>query len=252
MTPVKQVALAALLAAAGAAPAAAQDGALQGWTFALSPYAWLPGISTSTETGNGRIDLDLTPADAISDLDFAFMGAAEARKGRWAAIVDFIYTDLTTHQATPLQALWSEAQLRTKLAATTVYAGYRVVDTEATKLDVLAGGRFYDLDMTLSLEPGRLAGRSRSFDDSWADPVFGMRGIYDFNETWFATALADFGGFGGGSDESWQAFVSGGYRFSPAWSLQVGYRYMDVERRIDGEDVAIDLSGPLLGVTYRF
>ena len=82
----------ALLAAAG--PAAAQDG----WSFAASPYVWLPGFSTSAETGRGTVDIDKSTSDAVSDLDFAFMGAFEARSGRWGLILDLIYTDLSTSE----------------------------------------------------------------------------------------------------------------------------------------------------------
>jgi hypothetical protein len=198
------------------------------------------------------VETDLSTGEVVSDLDFAFMGAAEARKGPWSLIVDFIYSDLTTQSDTPLGALWSRAEVETKLAATTVYAGYRVVETDRASLDLLAGGRFYTLDATLSLTPGRLAGRSRSYDDDWADPVFGLRGRYDFNEKWYATALADMGGFSGDADSSWQAFGSLGYQFNARWSAQGGWRYMDISKDVDGRDLSMEMSGPLIGLTYRF
>ncbi|PZQ50516.1 MAG: hypothetical protein DI556_07965 [Rhodovulum sulfidophilum] len=229
-------------------PAAAADG----WTFAVSPYAWLPGITTSTETRRGPVRTEMSTGDVISDLDFAFMGAAEARNGRWGLIVDFIYSDLTSDASTPFGALWSEAQVETRLSATTVYAGYRVLQDEKGSLDVLAGGRFYSLDLALSLKPGRLPGRSASYDDDWADPVFGLRGRYDFDGKWFTTVVADAGGFSGGSDSTWQAFGSVGYQFNDRWSAQGGWRYLDISREIDGKDVSIELSGPLVGLTYRF
>lgn len=233
--------------AAIAAPVSAADG----WTFAVSPYAWLPGLSTSTETSRGTIDIDKSTSDTISALNFAFMGAVEARNGRWGLILDFIYADLSAETGTPFGRLWSNAKVGTKLTTTTVYAGYRVAETERGSLDLLAGGRFYSLDLTLSLEPGRLPGRSESLDDSWGDPVFGARVRYQINDRWFATALVDAGGFGG-SDQSWQAFGSVGYQFNERWSAQGGWRYLDIEREINGQDVSIGLDGPLVGVTYRF
>jgi hypothetical protein len=239
------VAGAAVLAGA---PAMAADG----WTFAVSPYAWLPGISTSLETSRGTINADMSTGDTIANLDFAFMGAAEARKDRWGLIVDFMYADLTAKEDTPLGALWSKAEVQTKLAATTVYAGYRVLENEKAAVDVLAGGRFYTLDVTARLDAGRLPAKSRSYSDDWADPVVGLRGRYNFNEKWYATALADAGGFSGNKDSSWQAFGSVGYQFNARWSVQGGWRYMDITKEIDGRDLSIDLSGPLVGLTYRF
>ena len=237
--------LAALLAAA---PAAAQDG----WTFALSPYVWLPGISNSTDTAEGTINVDKSTSDVISDLDFAFMGAAEAKKGKWVLIGDFLYADLTSSAKTPLGRLWKSAEVETKLTATTVYAGYRVLENEKGFIDLLGGGRYFTLDLDLSLEPGCCKGRDTTVSDNWADPVIGARGRYLFNENWYATALADIGGFGGGSDQSWQAFGSVGYQFDERWSVQGGWRYMSVEKEVDGSDVGIDLSGPLVGLTFRF
>lgn len=239
-----------LLAATGAA--GAQESPASGWTFALSPYLWLPALSSSVGTDRGAVNADQSTSDILSNLDMAFMGAAEARNGRWSLILDVIYADIGVSKDTPLGRLYSSAHVQTKLSAFTTYAGYRVLENERGAIDLLAGGRFYSLDVDLKLEPGTLQGRSTSLDDSWADPVFGARGRVDFAEKWYATGLVDFGGFGGGSDESWQAFASVGYQIDPRWSVQGGWRYMAIEKEIDGQDVEIDLNGPIIGATFRF
>lgn len=235
-----------LLAATGSA-ASAEDG----WSFAVSPYVWLPGISTTTQIANRTLDADLSASDAISNLDFAFMGAAEARNGKWGLILDTIYSDISIDKDTPFGRLWSKAELDTKLSATTLYAAYRLVDTAKGSVDLLGGARFYDLDMTVSLVPGRRGPESRSLGDSWTDPVFGLRGRYLFNEKWFAAGIADAGGFSSDAS-SYQLFGSLGYQFDARWSAQAGWRYLDVERDIDGDDLALNLSGPLIGLTFRF
>ena len=241
--------LACALALLLAAPAAAQT---SDWSFALSPYLWLPGVSTSTETGRGSVDVDTSASDAIAALDFAFMGAAEARNGRWSLILDLVYSDLSSEADTPLGQLWRNAKVDTRLTAFTTYAGYRVFENEQAAVDLLGGARFFSLDLDLSLEPGLVPARSLDLSDTWADPVLGARARYDFTEAWFATVLGDYGGFGGGSNESWQLFASVGYQFNPRWSLQGGWRYLAVEKEIDGRDLEIDLSGPILGATFRF
>jgi hypothetical protein len=236
------------LLAAAAGPAAAQDG----WTFAVSPYVWLPALSTAVDTPFGRVDVDNSSSDVLNQLDFAFMGAAEARKDRWGLILDLIYSDLSSSAPTPLGVLFSEANVDTKLTAFTTYAAYRVYENERGFVDLLGGGRFYWLDVDLTLEPGLRDARSFNLSDDWADPVVGARGRVDFNEKWFGTALADYGGFAGASDTSWQVFASVGYQFNPAWSVQGGWRYMAVEKEVEGLDVEIGLNGPLVGFTYRF
>lgn len=238
----------AFAAALGAGPALAQDG----WQFALSPYVWLPGVSTAVDTGQGTVDVDTSASDAISDLDMALMAAFEARKGKWGLLVDLIYSDLASRASTPLGVLWDKAKVDTRMTALSVYAGYRVIEHDKGWLDVLAGGRFYWLDVDLRLTPGAARGRSFDLDGDWADPLIGLRGRYDFTDRWFATAIGDAGGFGGGSDESWQAIGLLGYQFDERWSIEAGWRYMSVEKELGGRDVAVDLSGPLIGVTARF
>ena len=49
-----------------------------------------------------------------------------------------------------------------------------------------------------------------------------------------------------------RCFASVGYQFDPRWSVQGGWRYMAIEKEIDGRDLEVDLNGPLLGVTIRF
>lgn len=236
----------AALALVVAGPASAE-----GWTFAVSPYLWLPGISTSTEIDGRTLDADLSPSDAVASLDFAFMGAVEARNGRWGLILDTVYADLGAEESTPFGQLWSEAEVDTRLSATTIYAGYRVAESEKGSVDLLAGARFYDLDMTLSLAPGLREARSRAISDTWVNPVLGVRGRYAFTERWFASGVADFGGFAG-ETSSWQLFGSLGYQFNPNWSVQGGWRYLDIDHEINNSDVGIALSGPILGVTFRF
>lgn len=237
------------LAALAASPAAAQT---SDWTFALSPYAWLPGVSTSLDTDFGRVESDLSSSDAVADLEFALMGAFEARNGRWGLILDLVYSDISVSEPTPFGRLFSKARVDTELTVFTAYAAYRVLETDRGSLDLLGGGRFFWVDIELELTPGDLERATSSIDGDWGDPVFGARGRLDFTNRWFATALVDAGGFGGGSDQSWQAFGSVGYQFDPRWSAQAGWRYLSVEKRISGNDVEVDLNGPLLGFTVRF
>ena len=250
-TPTIRTALAAAGLLALGLPAAAQEAA-EGWTFGVTPYVWVPGFSTSVGTSRGTVDVDTSSSDALSDLDMAFMGAFEARKGRWGLILDLLYTDLSSSEPTPLGRAWSKANVDTKTTAFSVYAAYRVLENEKGFVDVLAGGRFFSLDVDLKLTPGRARGRSYDLSADWGDPLIGARGRYDFNDKWYATASADMGGFDSGSDSSWQAIGTLGYQFNEKWSAHGGWRHLAIEKEIDGLDVEVDLSGPILGFTYRF
>jgi hypothetical protein len=43
-----------------------------------------------------------------------------------------------------------------------------------------------------------------------------------------------------------------GYRFNERWSAQLGYRYMNFDREVDGRDVTVDLYGPIIGASISF
>ena len=239
----------AALAVLLAGPAAAQSSE---WTFAGSLYGWLPGMDVSVDTPQGTVDSSLSGSDALSDLDMAFMGTFEAQRGKWSFIGDLLYTDLSSSQDTPFGLAFSSAEVKTKMAAFSGYAAYRVFQSPQVALDLAGGFRWFGLDIDTSLKAGQLPEESSSQSADWVDPLIAARVIVPFNDKWFGTAFADAGGFLNNSSSTWQAFASVGYKFNERWSTQLGYRYMAIEKEINGQNTTVDLYGPLIGVTARF
>lgn len=230
-------------------PATAQN---SDWSFALSPYVWVPSITTRVETDWGRLAVDKSHGDVLAKLDVAFMGVFEARKGPWGLIADLFYADLTQSRDTPLGLLFSRARMEIQAKALSGYAAYRVHEDDRVALDLMAGLRVYAVDIDVSLSPGLLPGQRLGMSTSWVDPLLGARARLAITDQWFATALADLGGFGVGSDLTWQLFASLGYQINDRWSVQGGWRYVSIDKPIDGRDVDLDFNGPLLGFTARF
>ena len=224
----------------------------QDWDFRASLYAWTPGLDTTIGTPAGELDASLSISDVLNDLDAAFMGTFEAQHGRWGLIGDLIYSDLTSSKGTPFGALYSKGKVETQLTAFTGYLAYRVWESDEGVFDFGAGFRSIWLDTTTTLEAGRLPTYSASADDSWTDPVLAARARVNIDEHWFATALADGGGYWDGSSSTWQVFASIGYQFNPTWSMQVGYRYMNIEKEQSRGDLSMAMSGPLIGVSASF
>jgi hypothetical protein len=56
-----------------------------------------------------------------------------------------------------------------------------------------------------------------------------MRGRYNFNDRFYAVAKADIGGFGVGSELTWQAYGGLGWQVNRSLSTEIGYRYMDID-----------------------
>ncbi|WP_157505498.1 hypothetical protein [Geminicoccus roseus] len=138
------------------------------------------------------------------------------------------------------------------MSAISTDAAWRAVDTEKASLDLMVGTRFLSLDVGLTLQPGRAQSRSCDLDDNWADPLLGLCGRYEVTDAWFLTAAADLGGFGGSSDESWQAAATVGYQLGVHWSAQAGWRSMEVRKEIRGQFVEVDLNKPVLATACEF
>jgi opacity protein-like surface antigen len=236
-----------LLALLTAGQASAQEA---DWAYKATLYGWLPALSTTLDTDLGSFESSSSGSDVLSNLDMVFMGSLAAQRGRWGFVGDLLYVDLSNTEDTPF-ALYGDATVGVKTTAFSGYALYRVTSDPQLQFDVGAGFRSFDVEVDLALSKGLAAATSRSVDDSWTDPLLAARLYAPIADDWFVTGFADFGGTGSG-DSTWQVYAGIGYAFDSRWSGQLGYRYMDISKDIDGRDLSIDLGGPLLAVTYSF
>ena len=236
-----------LLAAAG--PAAAQD-----WTYEATLYAWVPAMDVSVDTRFGELESQGSGSDALSALDMAFMGAFQARRGKWGLVADLLYTDLSNSQDTEFGLAFKDVEVDMKLSALSAYAIYRVYENQGVAVDVGGGFRAFGMkiDTKLNAASPDVSDRDLSVDTSWVDPLVAARVIAPFGDKWFGTAYADAGGYVTQDSSTWQVVGTVGYRFNERWSAQLGYRYMNIEKEINDKDVSVDLYGPLVGVSVSF
>jgi hypothetical protein len=221
------------------------------WEKSVTLYGWLPGLDTTIGTAFGDFEPSPSGSDVLSDLDMAFMGVFEAGKGRWRFIKDIIYVDLSDTKTTPFGALFADGTVEVKVWAVSGYIAYRFAESDRATYEVAAGVRYLDLDTTLSLSAGMLPAQSRSLSDSWVDPVIGLRGNWVFSDKWSTTALVDYGGFLETS-QTWQVVGTVNYQINEKLFARFGYRHMDVSKTIDGTNIDLAISGPILGLSYRF
>lgn len=232
---------------------AAQDSSVEessGWQFAVTPYIWASGISADINIGDvGSVEMDTGFTEILSNLKFTFMGAFEARKGRFVMLTDIIYLHVGSEEDGPAGFVEADVDLKTFLG--TAMAGYRVVDEGPMFLDLFAGGRLTSMDVGLDLTgPQQSAEQDES--KTAISPVVGTRFRAPLGERWGVGIYGDLAGFGITSDLTWQLFGTIQYDISDRWRVGAGYRHVAVDFDPKAIDIDMRMSGPIIGFSYRF
>ncbi|MFG6084279.1 hypothetical protein ACEUZ9_000784 [Paracoccus litorisediminis] len=222
------------------------------WSYSANIYAWVPGLDATVDTPLGELSSGSGSSNVLDNLDMAFMGSFEARRGEWSVLIDGVYAKLSTSKDTPFGLAYSKGDITTELSAVSAYALYRSYDSAQLTADIGVGLRAFDVDLDVGLAAGRVA-NDRNFggDKTWAVPLVAGRFTAPFGEQWFAVGYFDYGQTSG-EETTWQAVATVGYRINERWAVQAGYRHMELEQEIGGLDSDIALSGPVIGMNVRF
>ena len=226
----------------------------QGWSGQATLYGWFPTITGAQEGRDGRPIVDLDAEDILEALDMAFMGAAEVRNGRFGLLLDVVYADLSQdgNGLFPERPNAIRTEVGTKLTMFTLASAYRAYEAERTFVDVYAGARWYDVDLSFDASNDRFQ-LSRDASVDWVDPIVGVRGAIPLSERWTLSGFADVGGFDGSSDLSWEVYGGANYAFAERWAGTIGYRYMSIlYEATERATLDIEVQGPVLGITYKF
>lgn len=258
---------AGFLLAIGLAPSSAQAQTAaaapgSGWTFDLTPYIWGVALSGNVEAGTlPRIDIDMSFSDILENLDGGLLAAFEARKGRWGLLFDAIYMKLEgsgTASRTGPGPIGSTATASADLeVAQTMLAAavaYRAVEGRAP-LDVIGGLRYAKIEADATIDGSFFAQAgtvARSAEKDWVDPYVGVRYLMPIADHWTLVSYLDIGGFGVGSDFTWQALVGANVEFSKTFAAKFGYRYLGIDYDKDGFVFDMGISGLYLGLGIRF
>jgi hypothetical protein len=264
-----------------------------GWQFRVTPYVWIPGVSGDVTVRGNPVDIDFNVFDVFDsgssgvDLDSlaALMGYLEISKGRWSVYGDLIWGKFglsgdAVAQRNPTANLTLSAGANAGLdyETTIVESGvaYEVANwsgaQSSTALDLLGGARYWNQELDLSLavtgevDFGRLGldrsgsrAIARSGTIDWVDPFVGFRVRHELSPGQELQFLGDVGGFGVGSDFSWQAFAGYSFDFS-VWQSTlhglVGYRALAVDYSegsgTNANSIDLVLHGPVAGLSFRW
>lgn len=256
-TSLKALAAAALVSVFVAEGARAADIApvpdTSDWKFTVAAYGWGAGLSGDVGVfGLPPQEVDLPFSDVIQNLDFALMGLAEARNGRFMMGVDATYTNVSKSVKTPFGVLADRIEVTNTSLMLTGLAGYALYDTDIARLDVIAGGRLWSVDNDFDVKGGLLGGKSKSDGATWVDPLVGAKLRVDLAPSVYVASWAMIGGFGVGSDLMWDLMGGAGYEFNDTFSLFAGYRAMSVDYSDDGFVYDVVEQGPVAALVFNF
>jgi hypothetical protein len=189
------------------------------------------------------------------------MGRHETQKGPLLFTVDLMYLNLEGEHTTTRGL---NADLNTKLLITEFGAGYRLgtfalgpVVYPFLAVDFLTGGRYVSLETGLRITGGGSASTwMSSAMRIGLNLLWGGRLILMFSNRAAFIVRGDVGGFGIGSDLTWNLVGTFQYYLSRAVSLDVGYRAFDIDYD-EGSGATLFkfdvlMHGPRLGVVFRF
>lgn len=234
----------------GTGPVSAQEsGSADPWKFKAALYLWGAAIDGTTRGGN---EFDASFSDIWDNLDFAFMGAFEARNGKWSAAADVIYMDVSADRAGTIGPRSAPVSADLDLTGWVLnFQGARnVYEEDYASVDVLLGARYLDLESKLTATlPGPLGQpTSKASGDVW-DAIVGVKGQINVTKSWFLPYHLDIGT--GQSNVTWQLLGGVGYAFERV-DLILAYRYMAWSFDSDDQLDDLNFSGPLFGAVFKF
>ena len=225
------------------------------WNFLTEVYVMFPYMNGETGVGNLiTVPVDANPGDIFSKLKFAGMIYLEASTKKWAITSDIVYMNLNQevshstliHSGTVIakQFIWEPAGL------------FRI----ASFLEAGIGGRLNslqsDIDVRRNVLPAGTEEVTASASKIWFDPILIARISADVKDKWLFQFRGDLGGFGVGSDFTWQLQAYAGYRFSKLFQLTAGYRILsiDYDKGSDADRFIykVDTFGPVIRVGFNF
>ena len=274
---------------------ASQNNSPDQWQFSFTPYGWATSINGDV-TARGykaHVNEDFIEIIEKSNSMLAWMSYFEARKGRFALFTDLVWADLgfpgrfdiTRSPLRGFDRATLNVQGRAQLdyQQTIIQSGiaYEIARWQGaqggfTALDLMGSARYWNQDVDLSLrltgtltvdfaelglklQRSRNVAIARSSQLEWVDPVVGARIRHQMASGSDVALLADFGGFGAGSEFSWQLVGTYGFDvncFGTPFRTVVGYRALAVDFSEKGRHGtnALDVvqHGPIMGVNFRW
>jgi len=240
------------------------------WRFIATLPIWIPTVSGTFASGGVSASADRDPPDlggifeellpdVATSLEFAFMGRFTAYRGPWSITTDGLYASIGETIDWKLRDADTTGSLDAGIAR--IYGAWQTTKrlgcgpcAPVLRYGPLVGARAY----WVSLQVDRANAEEIDADANWIDPILGLKADLTFHNGASIDVVADFGGALDWSHYSWSISAEltwplgrGGH-----WFILGGWTILNVDHDIplgsNDLEVHLHLSGPHLGITYRF
>jgi hypothetical protein len=230
---------------------AQQDDSVKKWNFLTDVYLMFPYMDGETGIGNNLIlPVDANPGDIFNKLKMAAMLYLEAKTDKWAITSDLVYMNLE-QDVTPGTVI-NSGTVNAKQLIWEPAGFYRFFKF----LEVGVGGRLNNIqtgiDVRRNVFPAGTEEITGSSSKTWFDPILITRLTADIKDKWLFQFRGDLGGFGVGSDFTWQLQAYAGYRFTKVFQLTAGYRILSTDYNYGEEPKEFIFNVNEFGPAIRF
>jgi hypothetical protein len=227
------------------------------WQHTVILYGMGAAIDGEATIGNLTVPVEASISDVFDALEFGAMAAWRVRNDTWSFTLDATYMGLGGSSRGPGGLVKGDLDVDQFTLMGTL--GRRWTE----HFEFLASLAYFDLSADLRLETTApvtdvVTVREASQGASWVDPLIGLQYNVPFADRWRFNLRGDVGGFGVGSDFSYQALVNVGWQATDAVHLILGYRVIGFDYE-DGNRGSrnyqrFDLTeqGPLAGIAFSF
>jgi len=231
------------------APTTQAQEASAGWKQTVFIYGMGAAINGDAQIGNLKLPVDVSMSDLFDALRFGAMAAYRAENDVWSFEGDVTYMNLGVNQNGPREKVRGE--LGTEQLTVMATAGRRLTP----HLEGLLSLAYFDLSNDLEVRVLNQRFRASRGAD-WIDPLIGLAYAVPFAGKWSYSLRGDIGGFGVGSDLTWQVLTTVRRQNTDRFGWYLGYRAIgfDYKDGQGGNYQRYDLTqqGPLAGIAISF
>ena len=235
-----------LMVCAALAASGAQAQVEEGLQYSITPYLWAMGLEGSIQAGAVGGDVDVGFSDLLDNLEMTVPIRFEASGPVWTLIAEINFADLSYDLEGSNGMTIGELDL--DMLTAELLSGYKFSDFS----ELIFGVRYTSLDTELSFGGGPGGSSKFSADQDWVDPVVGLRYGGPISRRWNFRIRGDVGGFGVGSELTWNLRAGFGVEVSDVTQIVIGYHVLDID--YDQNNFVYDMAqqGPEFAVSFKW